>query len=136
MTTNVIKKDWFNPITASVLVILVAISLALRVSQVVNDALFVVLLILSVLIAASIRVADQWEKAVVLRMGKFKGLKGPGPFMIIPIIDTVSNYIDQRVRALEPAHLGQQLYSSYPVLKVYLRREDYRVLVADISNLK
>ena len=98
MTTNVIKKDWFNPITASVLVILVAISLALRVSQVVNDALFVVLLILSVLIAASIRVADQWEKAVVLRMGKFKGLKGPGPFMIIPIIDTVSNYIDQRVR--------------------------------------
>ena len=98
MTTNVIKKDWFNPITASVLVILVAISLALRVSQVVNDALFVVLLILSVLIAASIRVADQWEKAVVLRMGKFKGLKGPGPFMIIPIIDSVSNYIDQRVR--------------------------------------
>ena len=98
MTTNVINKDWLNPITASVLVILVAISLALRVSQVVNDALFVVLLILSVLIAASIRVADQWEKAVVLRLGKFIGLKGPGPFMIIPIIDKVSNYIDLRVR--------------------------------------
>lgn len=98
MTTNVIKKDWFNPITASVLVILVAISFALWGTQIVNDALFGILIILSVLIAASIRVADQWEKAVVLRMGKFKGLKGPGPFMIIPIIDSVSNYIDQRVR--------------------------------------
>ena len=98
MTTNVIRKNWINPITASVLIIFMAISLALRVSQVINDVLFVLLVILSILISASIHVADQWEKAVVLRMGKFKGLKGPGPFMIIPIIDTVSNYIDQRVR--------------------------------------
>ena len=98
MTTNVTKKKWFNPINASVLVILVAVSLILYLAQIANEMLFAVLLILSILIAASIRVADQWEKAVVLRMGKFKELKGPGPFMIIPIIDSVSNYIDQRVR--------------------------------------
>ena len=98
MTTNVTKKNWFNPINASVLVILVAVSLILYLAQIANEVLFAVLLILSILIAASIRVADQWEKAVVLRMGKFKELKGPGPFMIIPIIDSVSNYIDQRVR--------------------------------------
>jgi len=51
--------------------------------------------------AASIRVADQWEKAIVLRMGKFVGLRGPGIFLIIPIIDRVDNYIDQRVRVTD-----------------------------------
>jgi uncharacterized membrane protein YqiK len=46
----------------------------------------------------SIRVADQWEKVAVLRMGKYLGLRGPGLFMIIPIVDTLSRYVDQRVR--------------------------------------
>ncbi len=46
----------------------------------------------------SIRVADQWEKVAVLRMGRYAGLKGPGLFTIIPIIDTLSRYVDQRVR--------------------------------------
>ena len=42
--------------------------------------------LLSGLVASAIRIADQWERAVVLRMGKYNGLKGPGPFMIIPVI--------------------------------------------------
>lgn len=46
----------------------------------------------------AIRVADQWEKVAVLRMGRYLGLKGPGVFMIIPVIDTLSRYVDQRVR--------------------------------------
>jgi regulator of protease activity HflC (stomatin/prohibitin superfamily) len=46
----------------------------------------------------SIRVVDQWEKAVVLRMGKFKELKGPGFFLIIPVMDRICDYIDQRLR--------------------------------------
>jgi regulator of protease activity HflC (stomatin/prohibitin superfamily) len=46
----------------------------------------------------SIRVADQWEKAAVLRMGRFTGLRGPGIFMIVPIIDRVSEFVDQRMR--------------------------------------
>ena len=45
----------------------------------------------------SIQVAKQWEKAVVLRMGKFRGLKGPGLFWIVPILDTITTWIDQRV---------------------------------------
>ena len=53
------------------------------------------------LIAASIKIADQWEKGVVLRMGKFIGLRGPGLFFIVPIIDRVDNYIDQRLRATD-----------------------------------
>lgn len=46
----------------------------------------------------SIRVADQWEKVAVLRLGRFVGLRGPGPFFIIPIIDQLSRSVDQRVR--------------------------------------
>ena len=56
---------------------------------------------LSFIIASAFKIADQWEKAVVLRMGKFKGLKGPGFFMIIPIIDRVDSFVDQRLRVAD-----------------------------------
>ncbi len=46
----------------------------------------------------AIRVADQWQKAAVLRLGRYTGLRGPGVFMIIPVIDEISQYVDQRVR--------------------------------------
>ena len=98
MTTNVINKGWFNPISLTVLLVLIYVSIILSVLQIVNVQVFVLLILFSGLLATSIRIADQWERAVVLRMGKFKGLRGPGPFMIIPIIDSVSAYIDQRVR--------------------------------------
>lgn len=45
----------------------------------------------------SLRVANQWEKAVVLRLGKFRGLRGPGVFWMMPVIDSIANLIDQRV---------------------------------------
>ena len=45
----------------------------------------------------ALRVASQWEKAVVLRLGKFHGLKGPGLFWLIPIIDNATMWIDHRV---------------------------------------
>jgi hypothetical protein len=48
-----------------------------------------------------IRVAEQWEKAAVLRLGRYIGLRGPGIFFIIPIIDRISLYVDQRIRAVE-----------------------------------
>jgi regulator of protease activity HflC (stomatin/prohibitin superfamily) len=46
----------------------------------------------------SIRVADQWEKVAVLRLGRYLGLRGPGVFFIIPVIDRLSRSVDQRVR--------------------------------------
>jgi len=46
----------------------------------------------------SIRIADQWEKVAVLRFGRFTGLRGPGFFYMIPIVDRLSRYVDQRVR--------------------------------------
>ena len=48
-------------------------------------------------ILLSLKVAKQWEKAVVLRLGRFRGLKGPGMFWIIPIIDVTPVWIDHRV---------------------------------------
>jgi len=46
----------------------------------------------------AIRVADQWEKVAILRMGRYAGLRGPGVFHIVPVVDRLSRYVDQRVR--------------------------------------
>jgi regulator of protease activity HflC (stomatin/prohibitin superfamily) len=49
----------------------------------------------------AIKVADQWQKAAVLRLGRYTGLRGPGIFFIIPVIDSISQYVDQRVRVTD-----------------------------------
>jgi len=54
-------------------------------------------LVLGLLLAQSPKIAKQWEKAVVLRLGRYVGIRGPGLFWIVPLIDTVSSWIDQRV---------------------------------------
>ena len=54
-------------------------------------------LLLALFFMFSLKIANQWEKGVVLRFGKFRGLKGPGMFWIIPIIDQVAEWIDHRV---------------------------------------
>jgi regulator of protease activity HflC (stomatin/prohibitin superfamily) len=48
-------------------------------------------------VSLAIKVADQWERVVILRLGKFRALKGPGLFLIIPIIDVIPYWIDTRV---------------------------------------
>lgn len=55
----------------------------------------------TLLLGSSIKFADQWEKAIVLRMGKYRGLRGPGVFFVVPIIDRVSYHIDQRIRTTD-----------------------------------
>ena len=45
----------------------------------------------------ALKVASQWEKAVLLRLGKFRGLRGPGLFWIVPIVDAIPSWIDHRV---------------------------------------
>src|SRR5574341_397259 len=45
----------------------------------------------------AMKVASQWEKAVVLRLGRFRALRGPGLFWIVPIVDTIPSWIDHRV---------------------------------------
>ncbi|HXX18750.1 MAG TPA: slipin family protein [Candidatus Acidoferrum sp.] len=55
-------------------------------------------LLIGVYLLFSIRVADQWEKVAVLRLGRFIGLRGPGIFHMVPIVDRLSRFVDQRVR--------------------------------------
>jgi regulator of protease activity HflC (stomatin/prohibitin superfamily) len=46
----------------------------------------------------SIKVVQQWERVAILRFGRYRGLRGPGMFMIVPVMDTLSRFVDQRVR--------------------------------------
>lgn len=55
--------------------------------------------LIGIYLMSSLQVASQWEKAVVLRSGKFRMLKGPGAFWIVPILDTISVWIDHRTQA-------------------------------------
>jgi regulator of protease activity HflC (stomatin/prohibitin superfamily) len=54
-------------------------------------------IVVASIVSSAIQVADQWSRAVVLRLGKFHALRGPGLFLIIPLIDTIPYWIDIRV---------------------------------------
>jgi regulator of protease activity HflC (stomatin/prohibitin superfamily) len=65
--------------------------------QVVSIPYLIILVLIGIYLMIAMQVASQWEKAVVLRLGNFRKLSGPGFFWIIPIIDSVVNWIDHRV---------------------------------------
>lgn len=82
----------------SVLVLLLPLALGIVPTVLTRKPLFAIVgLIVGLLLAQSPRVAKQWEKAVILRLGRYVGIRGPGLFWIVPLIDTVSSWIDQRV---------------------------------------
>ncbi len=62
-----------------------------------NPLWVIIALVLGAIGSLSPRVAKQWERAVVLRLGRYAGLRGPGIFWIVPFVDSVSSWIDQRV---------------------------------------
>src|SRR2546422_3097192 len=62
-----------------------------------NPAGAILGVLLGLFLAGSPKIARQWERAVVLRLGKYVGLRGPGLFWIIPFVDSISAWIDQRV---------------------------------------
>jgi regulator of protease activity HflC (stomatin/prohibitin superfamily) len=59
------------------------------------------LIVASVVVLTALKMAQQWEKAVVLRAGKFLAVKGPGLFGIVPVLDSVTAIIDTRVRTTQ-----------------------------------
>jgi regulator of protease activity HflC (stomatin/prohibitin superfamily) len=80
-----------------VLTVLGAVLMDGRVADLWIGLFVAVMTILGTYILFALKVASQWEKAVVLRLGKFHGLRGPGVFWIIPIVDTIPSWIDHRV---------------------------------------
>ncbi len=82
----------------SILVFIVIAAAGLALTTVTQSPVWAALAtIVAVLAAMSPRVAQQWERAVVLRLGRFAGLKAPGLFWIIPFVDVVARSIDQRM---------------------------------------
>src|SRR5271170_2660122 len=85
-----------NPITLFAALALALIGGALF--EFVNIPLGVVFIVAAVVVAMSLKVANTWQKFVVLRAGNLQGVKGPGLFWIIPIIDNVVAVIDERIQ--------------------------------------
>ncbi len=91
-----------NGLSVAVFFILVLISLAVAfgvslVSPPLGIVVFIAEFILSLLIAASIKVANQWERGLVLRLGRFVGMRGPGLFFVMPVFERV-RIVDLRVQ--------------------------------------
>ncbi len=61
-----------------------------------NPLVLVGMSLVGLVLMQSPRIAQQWERAVVLRLGRYVGLRGPGLFWIVPFVDRVSSWIDQR----------------------------------------
>ncbi|OPX69077.1 MAG: FtsH protease regulator HflK [Methanoregulaceae archaeon PtaB.Bin056] len=92
-----------NPVQAIVFLILflvglwAAYSLYTFTGQVLFIGIALVALVIALSLAAALQIANQWEKAVVLRLGKYKGLYGPGVFVITPLVESVAYWIDTRI---------------------------------------
>ena len=91
------KQNHVSGVATALFVISVAIGLGLTVLIGRREPFFGGLLV-GLYFLFSIKVADQWEKVAVLRLGRYIGLRGPGIFHVIPIVDTLSRYVDQRIR--------------------------------------
>jgi len=57
----------------------------------------VCIFVIALVVSSAIKIADPWDKAIILRLGKFHSLRGPGLFLIIPVLDTIPYWIDTRV---------------------------------------
>ncbi|HSF80174.1 MAG TPA: slipin family protein [Anaerolineales bacterium] len=103
----------------------------------------VVFALLATYLLLALKIASQWEKAVVLRFGRYRGLFGPGLYWIVPIIDTIANWIDHRVMVTPfsaektltkdtvPVDVDAVLFwMVWDAEKAALEVEDYRVAIA------
>jgi regulator of protease activity HflC (stomatin/prohibitin superfamily) len=101
-----------------------------------------VMILIGVILMFAIKIAKQWEKAVVLRLGKFRGLRGPGMFWIIPLIDAIPTWIDHRVmvspfsaektltKDTVPVNVDAVLFwVVWDAEKASLEVEDYRIAI-------
>ncbi|AXC13338.1 hypothetical protein ACPOL_4059 [Acidisarcina polymorpha] len=92
-----LKRNHFNSVALTVL--LCCILGGITVERFTNRPLVIVIGgVIGIYFLFAIKVVDQWEKAALLRFGRYRGLRGPGLFLIIPIVETLSRYVDQRVR--------------------------------------
>lgn len=105
------------------------------------------LLLLSLLTPISLRMARQWERAVVLRFGKLHSIRGPGMFFVIPFVDNVTAWLDQRIQTTQfaaeqaltadsvPANIDAVLFwQVHDVERAALEITDYREAILRVSQ--
>ena len=144
------KDEHISGIAGTVFAVFLAVSILGAISMSengVNDALIggyvTVTMIIGIYILFALKVASQWEKVVVLRLGKFFKLAGPGAFWVIPIIDTMPTWIDHRVMVTPfsaektltkdtvPVDVDAVLFwVVWDAEKAALEVEDYKVAIA------
>jgi regulator of protease activity HflC (stomatin/prohibitin superfamily) len=91
-----------NPLPSLIFVVILMIGLAFAyfeyiVSAPASVAIAIIAVAVATVVSYAVKIADQWEKTIVLRLGRFRSLEGPGLFFIIPIIETTPYWIDTRV---------------------------------------
>ena len=92
-----------NSIASLVFIVILGIGAALALAAYKSSATMagawigILAFIIALIVSLAIKVADQWEKVVILRLGKFRSLNGPGLFIIIPVIDVIAYWIATRV---------------------------------------
>ena len=96
-----------NSLSGLIFVVILGVGLALAYleyavsSLAASASIAVAAFVIAIVASYSIKIADQWEKTVVLRLGRFRSLEGPGLFFNIPIIETVPYWIDTRYQILQ-----------------------------------
>ena len=106
-----------------------------------------VLLLLSLLTPISVLIARQWERAVVLRFGKLQSIRGPGMFFLIPFVDNVAAWLDQRIQTTQfaaeqaltadsvPANIDAVLFwQVHDVERAALEISDYREAILRVAQ--
>ncbi|HEX2759025.1 MAG TPA: slipin family protein [Rhizomicrobium sp.] len=94
------QETHMNPVSAVIFIIFVGGAVLSYLAQL-PLGLTILLALIGIFLGYSVKMAQQWEKAVILRLGKLHSVKGPGLFILVPIVDQVAMWIDQRIRTTE-----------------------------------
>jgi len=89
------------PLWGLVLLLIAGFWISLLAELGLSLAPFCTMISLGLLIAPCMQIAHHWEKAVILRLGKFRKLKGPGVFLLLPLLDRVTHFVDTRIRVTD-----------------------------------
>jgi regulator of protease activity HflC (stomatin/prohibitin superfamily) len=143
------KNEGINPpaVALAILLAVCAATTALSLRSTLGYLLGGGLLLLSLLTPISLLMARQWERAVVLRFGKLQSIRGPGMFFVIPFVDSVAAWLDQRIQTTQfaaeqaltadsvPANIDAVLFwQVHDVERAALEISDYREAILRVAQ--
>lgn len=148
--SDAMKLKDANPLSLTLSVVVVtlgAVVAALADGDTMLTVTGVAVIFLGVLIPFTLKMANQWERAVVLRLGKLDTIAGPGLFWIIPVVDQVAYWIDQRIQTTEfnaqsalskdtvPVNIDAVIFwQVHDTERAALEIQDYRRAIAQVSE--